>query len=213
MLMRQRFLGSVLLSALMIFLRFGLQAESFKQQLMRHERLRFYMAAAAGILCAWLSYQGLKHLAAWLGIQVWVNFDQPHKIYWMTDNGAWTEEWLSGASTPAGILLHVFSLVLTYYSVRITYHCSVSLVLTRRDLWLITGWLGYTVLAIAIFQIGLLHLFEVLETHPVLESLSSTWIGGVVGFLGFLVFTNLFARSWRCLMRRKNIPPQSGRDR
>src|SRR5690606_39482120 len=75
-----------------------------KPPMMRHERLRFWLAGLAAAAAGWLCYAGLAELAGALGVATWLPYPAPRR-QWLLIGESWQWNEFSGAIADASVFL------------------------------------------------------------------------------------------------------------
>ncbi|AUL15858.1 hypothetical protein [Bordetella bronchiseptica] len=167
--------------------------------MMRHERLRFWLAGLAAAATGWLCYAGLARLAGALGVATWIPYPAPRR-QWLLIGENWQSAEFSGAIADASVFLTALAAVAAYYCARIVYHLSFAPVRQRRARWLIAGWIVGTVAMVALSQ-GLGWLYA---AYPGFARIG--WLSAALGFAVLAGAASGFARAWGRLMRARKVP-------
>lgn len=163
---------------------------------MRHERLRFYVAAIAALGFFWGTWRGLEWIATQLGIPARIHYS-PNDVQWMQIGDSWQRVEVGMDFTDVGFILLAPALMLTYYLTKCVYYLDVRRAFPhRRDVWLLAGWMVGPAVVIAAreLMLQLAGAWGLLEHWPTATQWSVTVLT--------LLLARGFASAWGALMKR-----------
>lgn len=169
---------------------------------MRHERLRFYWSGLVALVFFWGAFRGLEWIVNRCGIATRVHYS-PAKEHWIQIGESWQLVEFTVDLTGVGHILLAPALALTYYFARTIYFLDIRRAFpTRRDIWIVVGWMVGPAAIIAEYVLleHLSHAWGLLQRWPT----ATPWV--IIAIV--VVSSRLVGGGWAAMMRRYARPAE-----